>query len=81
VHNVFGALEYLGAAAAFSTLKRASFWSPLADVMAYAAGVVLVCLWGISFPHPFRGLVQRVGETTIFVLVLTMGWWVYQSST
>ena len=80
LHNVFGALEYAGAAGAFSTLKRSGFWYPLSELMAYAGVLVLLCLWGISFPHPFRGLVQRVAETTIFLGIVFMGWWVYRAS-
>jgi hypothetical protein len=79
-HNIFAALEYVGAAGAFTTLKRSEFWSPLSELMVYAGGLVLVCLWAISFPHPFRGLVQRVAETTIFLGVVLMGWWVYRAS-
>lgn len=77
LHNLFGGLEYVGAAAAFSTLKRDAFWSPLSNLMVYAGGLVLVCLWAISFPHPWRGLIQRIAETTIFAGVVLMGWWVY----
>jgi hypothetical protein len=78
LHNIFGGLEYLGAVGAFTTLRNSSFWSPLSDFMMYAGGLVLVCLWGISFPHPFRGLVQRVAESTIFLGMVLMGWWVYR---
>lgn len=80
LHNTFGALEYFGAAGAFTTLKRSDLWSPLSDVMGYAAGLVLLCLWGISFPHPFRGLIQRMAESTIFLGVVLMGWWVHHVS-
>ena len=80
LHNIFGALEYVGAAGAFTTLKRSEFWSPLSGLTVYAGGLVLVCLWGISFPHPFRGLIQRVAETTIFLGVVLIGWWVYRGS-
>jgi hypothetical protein len=80
LHNIFGGLEYLGAAGAFTTLKRSEFWSPLSELMVYAGGLVVFCLWGISFPHPFRGLIQRVAETTIFVGVVLMAWWVYRVS-
>jgi hypothetical protein len=80
LHNIFGCFEYVGAAGAFTTLKRSELWSPLSELMGYAGGLVLVCLWGISFPHPFRGLVQRVAETTIFAGVVLMGWWVYRAA-
>ncbi|WP_171092336.1 DUF998 domain-containing protein [Usitatibacter rugosus] len=79
LHNVFGALGYLGAAAAFSTLRFSSYWAPLSDVMGYAVPLVLVCLLGLSFPHGFRGLIQRVAETTIFAGVAGMGFWVYRA--
>jgi hypothetical protein len=80
LHNIFGGLEYLGAAGAFTTLERSEFWSPLSELMVYAGGLVVLCLWGISFPHPLRGLIQRVSETTIFLGVVLMGWWVYRVS-
>jgi uncharacterized protein DUF998 len=80
LHNVFGALEYLGAAAAFLELKRSEFWSPLSDVMSFAGGLVLFCLPPLSFPHPLRGLIQRIAETTIFGGVVLVGWWVYRAS-
>jgi hypothetical protein len=48
--------------------------------MVYAGGLVLFCLWVISFPHPFRGLIQRIAETIIFLGVVLMGWWVYRVS-
>ena len=79
LHNLFGSLEYLGAAATFSMLKFSSFWSPLSDVMAYAVPLVLFCFLGLSFPHKFRGLVQRVAETTIFAGVAAMGFWIYRA--
>ena len=78
-HNIFAVLEYVGAAGAFTTLKRSEFWSPLSEPMSYAGGLVLVCLWAISFPHPYRGLVQRVAESIIFLGVILMGWWVYRA--
>ena len=79
LHNIFGALEYVGAAGAFLTLERSAFWSPLSEVMSYGGGIVLFCLAGISFPHPFRGLIQRIAETIIFVGVVLIGWWVYRA--
>jgi hypothetical protein len=39
---------------------------------------VAICLLGISFPHPFRGFIQRVAETTIFVGIVLIGIWVYR---
>ena len=78
-HNFFALLEYVGAVGAFTTLERSEFWSPLSQLTKYAGGLVLVCVWAISFPHPFRGLVQRVAETTIFLGVVLMGWWVYRA--
>ena len=80
LHNVFGTLEYVGAAAAFLTLKQNDFWSPLAEVMSFAGGIVLLCFAGLAFPHPFRGLVQRIAETVIFAGVVLIGWWVYRAS-
>lgn len=78
-HNIFAAFEYVGAAGAFTTLQRSEFWSPLSGPMAYAGGFVLICLCAISFPHPYRGLVQRVAESVIFLGVILMGWWVYRA--
>jgi len=81
LHNIFGAGEYLGAAAAFSLLRSNGYWSSLSDVLLFASGTIVFCLWGISFPHPFRGLVQRVAESLIFGGIALMGWWVYREST
>jgi Protein of unknown function (DUF998) len=80
LHNIFGALEYVGAAGAFLTLERSAFWSPLSEVMSPAGGIVFLCFAGISFPHPFRGLIQRIAETIIFGGVVLIGWWVYRAS-
>jgi hypothetical protein len=80
LHNLFGAAEYIGAAVAFSLLKFDAFWEPLSDVLEYAGGLVAVCLWGMSFPHRFRGLIQRVAETTIFAGVVLMGVWVFRGA-
>ncbi len=78
LHNVFGVAEYVGAAVAFSMFKFDAYWSPLSDVLEYAGGLVAVCLLGMSFPHGFRGLIQRVAETTIFAGVLLIALWVYR---
>jgi len=78
LHNILGALEYIGAAGAFVTLQRVDFWSPLSPPMTDAGGLVLICFWGVSFPHRYRGLLQRVAETTIFLGIVLMGWWLYQ---
>jgi hypothetical protein len=80
LHMVFGVAEYLGAAVAFSMLKFEDFWAPLSNVLEYAGGVVCVCLVGMSFPHAFRGLIQRVAESIIFAGVVLMGVWVYRGS-
>jgi hypothetical protein len=66
IHNIFAVLEYVGAAGAFTTLKRSEFWSPLSELMVYAGGLVLVCLWAISFPHPFRGSSNAWGRPRSF---------------
>lgn len=79
LHNLAGGLEYVGAAGAFTTFKHSEFWSPLSDVLTPAGIVVFVCLLGMSFPHPFRGLVQRVAETIIFGGIVLVGWWVYRA--
>jgi len=80
LHNIFGALEYVGAAGAFLALERSVFWSALSGVMSIAGVIVFFCLVGISFPHPFRGLMQRIAETTIFGGVVLIAWWVYRAS-
>lgn len=59
--------------------SQAAFRSPLSDVLAPAGIVVFVGLLGMSFPHPFRGLVQRVAETIIFGRIVLVGWWVYRA--
>jgi hypothetical protein len=81
LHNIFGGLEYLGAAGAFTTLKHSAFWSPLSEILAPAGIFVFVSFLGMSFPHPYRGLIQRVAETIIFGGVVLIGWWVYRAST
>ena len=78
LHNLFGFGEYVGAAAAFAMLEESDYWSPLSGVMKYAGGLVAICILGISFPHAYRGLVQRVAETTIFGGIVVMGLWVYR---
>ena len=80
LHNIFGAFEYLGAAAAFLQMKRSEFWSPLSEVMSSAGGLVFFCLVGLSFPNPLRGLIQRIAEATIFGGIVLIGWWVYRAS-
>jgi hypothetical protein len=78
LHNLFGFGEYAGAAGGFAMLKESDYWLPLSSVMEYAGGLVAVCLLGISFPNPFRGLIQRVAETTIFAGIVVIGIWVYR---
>lgn len=79
LHNIFGGLEYVGAAGAFTTLKHSAFWSPLSEVLAPAGIFAFVSFLGVSFPHPFRGLIQRVAESIIFGGIVLMGWWVYRA--
>ena len=79
LHNIFGAGEYLGAAAAFSMLRSETYWASLSDILSYASGAIIVCLWGISFPHPYRGLIQRFAESLIFGGLVLMAWWVYRA--
>lgn len=81
LHNLFCAGEYLGGAAAFALLRAEPFWGWLGEAGVYASGGILVCLWGISFPHPLRALVQRVAETLVFAGLVLMAWWVYRAST
>jgi hypothetical protein len=47
--------------------------------MAFAIPLVLVCFFGLTFPHRFRGLVQRVAETAIFAGVAAIGFWIYRA--
>lgn len=69
-HVLFGYLEYFGAAAGFITLAEAvdsePSWAPIGFVAAGGGYIVGLCLLGIAFPHPFRGLVQRIAEAIIF---------------
>jgi hypothetical membrane protein len=78
LHNLFGAGEYLGAAAAFAMLSADSYWSPLSGITPYGSVVIVACLWGIGFPHRFRGLLQRIAETVIFAGVVLIGFWIYR---
>jgi hypothetical protein len=78
-HNVLGTLEYLGAAGAFLSLERDEFWEPLSSIGEYSGIVVLACLGGLGFAHPFRGLVQRIAETIIFAGMVVMAWFVYKA--
>jgi hypothetical protein len=77
-HNLFGSLQYIGAAAFFS-LERDDFWGPLSSLGKYGGFLTFVCLCGLGFAHPFRGLVQRVAETVIFTGIVLIGWWVYRA--
>jgi hypothetical protein len=79
VHVVCGVLEYVGAAAAFAVLSRDAVWASITPALSYATPVVLICLWGISIPHPLRGLVQRVAEAVIFVGLALIGFVVSRS--
>jgi hypothetical protein len=75
-------IEYVGAAAAFSSLAAFSesrAGASLMPLLALATPVILLCLWAISIPHALRGLAQRVAETTIFAGVVLTGLWVYKS--
>jgi hypothetical protein len=79
VHVVCGVLEYVGAAAAFAVVSRDAVWASITPALSYAAPVVLICFWGISIPHPLRGLVQRVAEAVIFVGLALIGFVVSRS--
>lgn len=78
-HNLFGSLEYIGAAGAFLSLERDDFWAPLSSVAKYAGFLILICFCGLGFAHPLRGLVQRIAETTIFGGIVLIGWWIYRA--
>lgn len=80
LHNIFGGLEYLGATAAFTMLQHSTFWSPLSGILTPAGMLVFAGFVGMSFPHPYRGIVQRVAETIIFGGLVLMGGWVYHAS-
>ncbi|HYP05308.1 MAG TPA: DUF998 domain-containing protein, partial [Bryobacteraceae bacterium] len=43
LHNIFGSLEYAGAAGAFLSLERDAFWAPLSSVAKYAGFLILIC--------------------------------------
>lgn len=63
VHNLGGAVEYAGGALSLFTLAREST-SP--QIFQAAGGVVFAALLLLSFPNPWRGLVQRIAETALF---------------
>lgn len=81
VHVVCAILEYAGAAAAFAVLSREAAWTSITPALSYATPVVLICFWGIGFPHPLRGLVQRVAEAVIFVGLALLGFVVSHAGT
>jgi hypothetical protein len=80
VHNVFGLLEYLGAAAGL-LLLRAAFaasppWAALARPSALAAAGVALGFAGMLAP-PFvelRGLAQRLAEASIFLWIARLSY-------
>ena len=78
LHNIFGAFEYIGAAGAFFALER-DVGSPLSSVFKVAGFIVFASFFGVTFPHPFRGLSQRIAETIIFGGMVVMAWWIYRA--
>mgnify|MGYP006955275639 CR=1 FL=1 len=50
LQNVFAALEYLGAAGAFTNLKHSASWFPLSGILAPAGTFVFVSILGDESP-------------------------------
>lgn len=65
LHNLGGAVEYLGGAFALYALYIAQ-----GEPYRLAATVVLVALVGISFDNSLRGLMQRIAELVLFAALL-----------
>lgn len=80
LHNIFGLVEYLSAAAAFSMLRADAHFAPLSSFFHYAGIAIIICLIGTSFRHPLRGLVQRIAEALIFGGIVLMAWLVFGGS-
>lgn len=81
LHNILGGLGYFGGGAALIEFGRLfddiARLHDLADASRTLGPCVLLGLFGLSFPSPVRGVVQRVVETILFGWMLLVGvWWV-----
>lgn len=65
IHNLGGAVEYLGGAYAMYALHALQ-----GEPFRLAAIVVLVVLLGVSIDNPLRGLLQRIAEVVLFTALL-----------
>ena len=77
-HNVFGSLVYVGGAGAFFALER-EITLPLSIVLKAAGFVVFAGFFGATFPHPIRGLSQRIAETVISGGIVVTAWCIYRA--
>jgi len=70
LHNLAGAIGYLGGAAGLATLGEAfeghAVFGRIAEITRALGMSVLFGLLPLSFPSPFRGLVQRLMESALF---------------
>jgi hypothetical protein len=65
--NLFGAAQYLGAAAGFAALDAAEVRAPVSASWTVLTIAILCCAFLIGFRHAWRGLVQRVADAAIFL--------------
>lgn len=65
LHNLGGAVEYVGGAYALYAL-----YGSHGEPYRIAATVVLIALVGISIDNAIRGLIQRIAELTLFATLL-----------
>ena len=76
IHNLFGGLGYAGAGGGLleiaSRLPDEPGWLSLSSYTTFSAYVVFVCMAGLITSHPYRGLVQRIAESSIFLWVLVL---------
>ncbi len=69
IHNLGGAVQYAGGALALFRISE-SLGGPF-QIAGLVAGIAMLLL---SFPHRYRGLVQRIAETCLFGGLLFSLW-------
>lgn len=69
LHNLGGAVEYLGGAAALMWISE-SFGAPFE----FAGATVAISVLILSFESPIRGIVQRVAELVLFAGLCVALW-------
>ena len=74
VHNLGGAVEYLGGTYALLQMSESEV-----TVFRFAGLLVAACTALLVLPGSLRGVVQRVAETTLFASLLT-GLWLIEPS-